>query len=378
MLQQLRETIASVISNAKAYDVPGLCRRLGLADGTEEEAFKSKFRYAHKRVVELNVEAAIKCARELATEDDDYSLVELLAKVDELSDPVITTITRRRLMGLFKNKPLATEIKEIEFIRAIWPIAQMPAPIQGGGYTLEDDIYRHTIENDDLSQDELLEHLGLLTCSRAQLSKFLEAVTSPEFQEEEVQSQFASKINELLLKDGYTLQQIGVISGSPHYKVQKCSSGAPADQEITKSLAAFEPDQIQPRWEAALTSRSTDPERAITLARTLLEDVCKWILHEAGEMWAEHDDLPALYKKLAKVLKLAPDDHTEQIFKQILGSCQSIVESLGSLRNKLGDAHSIGPKRVKPHARHAELAVNLAGAMATFLISTWNERQKKM
>lgn len=85
--------------------------------------------------------------------------------------------------------------------------------------------------------------------------------------------------------------------------------------------------------------------------------------------------MPVLYRKLAKVLKLAPDDHTEPIFKQILGSCQSVVESLGALRNKLGDAHGPGPKRARPQARHAELAVNLSGAMATFLVATWEARQ---
>jgi hypothetical protein len=29
------------------------------------------------------------------------------------------------------------------------------------------------------------------------------------------------------------------------------------------------------------------------------------------------------------MLKLAPDDHTDEVFRQILGSCQSIVVSLG-------------------------------------------------
>ena len=85
---------------------------------------------------------------------------------------------------------------------------------------------------------------------------------------------------------------------------------------------------------------------------------------------------PALYRKLAKSLNLAPDGHTEQTFKQILGSCQSIVEGLGALRNKLGDAHSVGPLRARPSIRHAELAVNLAGTMATFLVSTWKARQE--
>jgi hypothetical protein len=54
------------------------------------------------------------------------------------------------------------------------------------------------------------------------------------------------------------------------------------------------------------------------------------------------------------MLKLAPDDHTEEVFKQILGSCQSIVASLGAIRNKLGDAHSQGPLRAKSSPRHAE------------------------
>jgi Abortive infection C-terminus len=38
-------------------------------------------------------------------------------------------------------------------------------------------------------------------------------------------------------------------------------------------------------------------------------------------------------------------------------------------------AHGKGRLPVKPKARHAELAVNLAGTMAMFLISTWVERK---
>jgi Abortive infection C-terminus len=47
------------------------------------------------------------------------------------------------------------------------------------------------------------------------------------------------------------------------------------------------------------------------------------------------------------------------------------------MRNKLSDAHGRGRRPVRPGARHAALAVNLAGTMATFLIETWNERQRK-
>ncbi|MNI93900.1 hypothetical protein D3C73_1519200 [compost metagenome] len=52
-----------------------------------------------------------------------------------------------------------------------------------------------------------------------------------------------------------------------------------------------------------------------------------------------------------------------------------MVVGLGSVRNKLSDAHGRSQKTVKPSKRHAQLAVNLAGAMADFLFATWVEKE---
>ncbi|WP_175241125.1 abortive infection family protein, partial [Burkholderia cenocepacia] len=73
----------------------------------------------------------------------------------------------------------------------------------------------------------------------------------------------------------------------------------------------------------------------------------------------------------SKALNLAPSQHTEGIFKQILGGCQSVVEGLGALRNRLSDAHGTGRRAIKPAPRHAELAVNLSGALALYLLETF-------
>jgi hypothetical protein len=88
-------------------------------------------------------------------------------------------------------------------------------------------------------------------------------------------------------------------------------------------------------------------------------------------------ELSELYKMTAKELNLSPDQHNEPIFKQILGGCSGIVNGLGTLRNKYGDAHGSSPITVKPKPRHAELAVNLAGTMALFLISTYEAKTLK-
>jgi hypothetical protein len=152
---------------------------------------------------------------------------------------------------------------------------------------------------------------------------------------------------------------------------------SPVDQDALSLLENLDADHVHAIWQKALERRQTDPEGAITMARTLLEAVCKTILDETGEEYPDKADLPKLYSLTAERLNLAPSQHTEQVFKQILGGCKSVVDGLGSIRNKLGDAHGQGKQPVKPAARHAELAVNLAGTMATFLIRTWEQQKEK-
>jgi hypothetical protein len=151
---------------------------------------------------------------------------------------------------------------------------------------------------------------------------------------------------------------------------------SPGVAPITAVIEQFDPDHVHAAWQKALDRRLSDPEGAITAARMLLETVCKHILDEGQIAYSENADLPKLWALTAENLNLAPHQHQESVFKAILGNCQSVVNHLGSIRNKIGDAHGQGRRAVRPKARHAELAVNLAGTMAAFLISTWKDRQE--
>lgn len=124
---------------------------------------------------------------------------------------------------------------------------------------------------------------------------------------------------------------------------------------------------IQESWRKGLERIPTDPKGAITAART----VCKHILDERGVEYGDNADLPKLYGLTSKELNLAPSQHTEEAFKKILGGAHSIVDGLTNLRNRLGDAHGQGKRPVKPLPRHAELAVNMAGSVASFLLATF-------
>lgn len=149
----------------------------------------------------------------------------------------------------------------------------------------------------------------------------------------------------------------------------------PSHDPIYQALAKVDSAHVHEAWRKALDRRHDDPEGAITAARTLLESVCKHILTAQAVPFDEGQDLPKLHALAIEQLNLAPSQHTEPLFKTILGNCQSVVNALGTLRNKLGDAHGKAPLQVKPAPRHAELAVNLAGTMAAFLVATWEARQ---
>lgn len=146
----------------------------------------------------------------------------------------------------------------------------------------------------------------------------------------------------------------------------------PIDESII-----FNESHIHEQWQKALERKSSDPEGAITTARTLIESILKYILDEKGIKYNDNTDLSELYKEVSKSLNLAPEQHQEQIFKQILGGANGIISGLGSLRNKLGDAHGKSKMNIKPKERHGELAVNLAGTMALFLYETFKDQENK-
>jgi len=143
--------------------------------------------------------------------------------------------------------------------------------------------------------------------------------------------------------------------------------------EVTFGLEVLNSESINRAWKKALERQANDPEGAITAGRTLLETVCKHILEKKEIIYDEKIEFHQLYKLVSDCLNLSPEQHTEKLFKQILGGCSAVVNGLGSLRNKLGDAHGKSMKHVRPLSRHAKLVVNLAGSMSLFLVETLNK-----
>lgn len=118
-----------------------------------------------------------------------------------------------------------------------------------------------------------------------------------------------------------------------------------------------------------------DFDGAITNARTLVENICIYLLDKSGTPYDQDGDLPKLYKRVAQLLKMDPQSHSEKFFKEILSGCFSVVNGLSNIRNELGDAHGkSATKYYRPSRRHALFAVEVAKALSEFLYSSYVDR----
>lgn len=360
--------------------------QLGLAPGDVDDAMRSKKVYVRSRISKLSLDQLRGLGIAVERDHPLVALSEALDKLNETGTPELGEVARRRIIKLFdRDHQLEGDLSMVGFIEPIWPALDKTVTSPGGWgqVTLKGQIERHADLNQDWSGADVLHQLGAVTWSRARFFRLIEAAVHPRTRDDDKgRASLIAEINRHLEPDGWVLKPTGKTSGLPVYTVQPTTPAGehPADAGITAVLASFDRDGVHAAWEEALALRAEKPEAAITAARTLVETVCKHILaHDPAGSYDEKDDLPKLYRATAKSLKLAPDQHSAEAFRMVLGGCFSVVEGLGTLRNKLGNAHGKGPEQarpqVRPKPRHAELAVNLAGAMAMFLVSTWVDRR---
>jgi hypothetical protein len=375
MRTQIRDLVASALHQVKAHTLPAVCERYGLDPGDGSEAFNSKVQYVMRRLMKLSDARVLAIAKEVIADYPDDRLQSAIEQLDQ-SGGLISDITRHSLSEALNGHALGGKRDLFELLRKHFSEIDSIASYRAFGDTLADDIYQHAVRNNDWDSADILERVGFLTCSQARLFHFLEDVLHPVRRDEGEQENLTAILNPILRRDGYCLVAAGKISGYPFYRVQTAAATGvqPADELISKTLSSFDESGVHASWQKALERRTADPEGAITAAKTLLDSVCKHIIEESGASYGENDDLPKLYAIAADCLRLAPSQHTETVFKAILGNCQAVVGQLAAIRNKLGDSHGQGKRQVKPLPRHAELAVNLAGSAAMFLVATFNAR----
>ena len=128
-------------------------------------------------------------------------------------------------------------------------------------------------------------------------------------------------------------------------------------------------------WQRAQASTHTDPAVAITRASTLIESVLTHILGTKGISLPDTKTIQSLLKPTLKALSLSDEDLPNDDLKQMSRGIVTVV-GVGSLRTHGSAAHGHGPDSLMPGGSEARFAVNVAGAIATFLMEAVRREER--
>jgi hypothetical protein len=129
-------------------------------------------------------------------------------------------------------------------------------------------------------------------------------------------------------------------------------------------------------WKEAQSAIYINLEAAITRASSLIETICKHILHNLNVELPNKEGIQELFKAASSALDLDPSKQVNHELKDLCSGLITVVQNLGTLRNKFGIAHGKDPAYIGLSDSQARLAVNAAGVAATFIMERWQQTKK--
>lgn len=110
-------------------------------------------------------------------------------------------------------------------------------------------------------------------------------------------------------------------------------------------------------------------DSAITKSRTLVEEVFCYVIELKNKTPSNSGNINTLYKQVKDLYNMHGDVNTDRRINTLLSGLEKIVSSVSDMRNNDSDAHGVGKARITIDEHHARLVVNVAMAMADFILS---------
>ena len=216
--------IAEVVKDHNTHStLAAACSEFGMASQIDDDTGSKRDR-VFARLTGKSPREIAAIAEQVGARYGKFDLEEAALKVLEADDPPLTEITRRDVARCFDPPSLSGELGLLDLLRRIWPVDAM-----GDWFrlrrSLSDAIHQYMVRNDDWSTEDLFEELGALSCSRKRFFRLLEAVMHPLARRGPEQEELRNRLNAVLMRDGYRIEEAGLESGYPIYHVARIASG---------------------------------------------------------------------------------------------------------------------------------------------------------
>jgi hypothetical protein len=160
--------------------------------------------------------------------------------------------------------------------------------------------------------------------------------------------------------------------GSDASSVATVATQSNIESHLIEAAKGIDALKVAEDWGRAQRKVLKEPDGAITAACVLVETTLKHLLAHLKEPLPADKSILPLYKAVAKKLHLLPDGGEESALRGFLSGLHTIVQNLGALRTKEGDSHGRSPHQRRGDVDEARLAVDVAGAISSFLIRQIN------
>lgn len=256
------------------------------------------------------------------------------------------------------------EISEVDFLSRLYDLTTLPS--NDGRYSnMNADIWQHVVNNDDwdywwIVNDERLD-LGDIE----KLKRFLEELVHPLVHPnpEEVTT-IVEHVNGIF--GYYGLQErlipIKQLMGRTVFMFQRDEGQAVEMEKESLVAGSFSLDQIIKGKDKL---KSGDNIGAMSNARSFLEGVFGDI-HEriTGRAMPNSGDLTKDFKTIQRLLKLSPEQHSNNAIKGIIAGLTAVLQNLDTASNKMSERHR---PVMKAERHHAKLCLDAAVGVADFL-----------
>ena len=392
-LDCMKEQIVRLLHDSiKAYELPKVCCSLGLANGDEEEAYRSKNVYVRTRLKGKSKNEIIAILPKIKELTGCDLLPEERYKY-EISNVTKRDIARILIDGeidqedvFFETKTFIRwngEISELEFIKRVCDTSIIPVR-DSRCKSFDEEYYRHRVQNDDWDDSFFFtdDRLPYKNASTQEVIRILCEIFHPEVRNENGNwRKIKELIGSLLEKDGFEFYECGSISGRSVYGIRKIvfiDSSLPLNTGLKKIEEAIGSEHIRKEVKKALESSSSDSMLAIGQAKELVETACKYILRELNVDYS-NKDFPALSKLAREQLGLERNEKKEHIpgVAKIMSGLSNLVDGMAELRNRYGTGHGKDPSFRKLPIRYGLLAVSAASSYVEFLLESFEDLKKR-
>lgn len=226
-LNQVIALVAECLAgHIKAYNLVKICENYGLDTGDDSEAFMSKRSYVLNRLKSKPDDFIFSLTKKII---EDYPCTELSKVAYQYFDQSIFSISpssRRTFIDDFLVKINFVDLEKLpDLLVKVWDLESWPSTDSRLKNALQD-IFQHIVNNDDWSWSYLFEeYLEVFYLSDKSLIKLFEAIVHPIFNKNENQARNLNLLNEIIIKDGFRLEQSSDREGHPVYKCLPVSQG---------------------------------------------------------------------------------------------------------------------------------------------------------